>query len=90
LVVAGGRLLRAAVAAESTMAGSKFGSFKAEKGDSAAASGAVVQRRDPYEVLGVERNATEQEIKSAFLSHGPQVSNALEFAHSACCSGGSE
>jgi hypothetical protein len=38
----------------------------------------------------VERNATEQEIKNAFLSHGPQVSNALEFAHSACCSGGSE
>jgi preprotein translocase subunit Sec63 len=37
-----------------------------EKGDSAAAAGAVVQRRDPYEVLGVERNATEQEIKSAF------------------------
>lgn len=48
------------------MAGPKFGSFKAEKGDSAAAAGAAVQRRDPYEVLGVGRNATEQEIKSAF------------------------
>jgi DnaJ-domain-containing protein 1 len=48
------------------MAGPKFGSFKAEKGDSAAADGAAEQRRDPYEVLGVGRNATEQEIKSAF------------------------
>lgn len=48
------------------MAGPKFGSFKAEKGDSAAAAGAAAQRRDPYEVLGVGRNATEQEIKSAF------------------------
>lgn len=49
-----------------SMAGPKFGSFKAEKGDSAAAAGAAAQRRDPYEVLGVGRNATEQEIKSAF------------------------
>ncbi|XP_062220246.1 chaperone protein dnaJ 16-like isoform X2 [Phragmites australis] len=48
------------------MAGPKFGSFKAEKADSAAAAGAAAQRRDPYEVLGVGRNATEQEIKSAF------------------------
>ncbi|XP_037448291.1 chaperone protein dnaJ 16-like [Triticum dicoccoides] len=50
------------------MAGPKFGSFKSEnKGDSAAsAAGAAAQRRDPYEVLGVGRNATEQEIKSAF------------------------
>ncbi|XP_066319461.1 chaperone protein dnaJ 16-like [Miscanthus floridulus] len=48
------------------MAGPKFGSFKAEKGDSAAAAGAAAQRKDPYEVLGVGRNATEQEIKSAF------------------------
>jgi DnaJ-class molecular chaperone len=51
------------------MAGPKFGSFKSEgKGDSAAsaAGGAAAQRRDPYEVLGVGRNATEQEIKSAF------------------------
>ncbi|KAL6911464.1 hypothetical protein ACP4OV_000269 [Aristida adscensionis] len=48
------------------MAGPKFGSFKAEKGDPAADAGAATQRRDPYEVLGVERNATEQEIKSAF------------------------
>ncbi|TKW41522.1 hypothetical protein SEVIR_1G321900v4 [Setaria viridis] len=48
------------------MAGPKFGSFKGEKGDSAAAAGAAAQRRDPYEVLGVGRNATEQEIKSAF------------------------
>ncbi|VAI60929.1 unnamed protein product [Triticum turgidum subsp. durum] len=50
------------------MAGRKFGSFKSEnKGDSAAsAAGAAAQRRDPYEVLGVGRNATEQEIKSAF------------------------
>jgi preprotein translocase subunit Sec63 len=47
------------------MAWSKFGSFKVEKGDSAATADAVVQRRDPYEVLEVERNATEQEIKSA-------------------------
>ncbi|CAM0944251.1 unnamed protein product [Alopecurus aequalis] len=47
------------------MAGPKFGSFKSEnKGDSASA--AAAQRRDPYEVLGVGRNATEQEIKSAF------------------------
>ncbi|KAG8076189.1 hypothetical protein GUJ93_ZPchr0006g42363 [Zizania palustris] len=45
------------------MAGSRFGSFKSEKGDSAATA---VQRRDPYEVLGVGRNATDQEIKSAF------------------------
>ncbi|KAG2661461.1 chaperone protein dnaJ 16-like [Panicum virgatum] len=48
------------------MAGPKFGSFKGEKGESAAAAGAAAQRRDPYEVLGVGRNATEQEIKSAF------------------------
>lgn len=51
------------------MAGSKFGSFKSEKGSSAGAAagaGAAAQRRDPYEVLGVGRNATEQEIKSAF------------------------
>ncbi|PAN08063.1 hypothetical protein PAHAL_1G383900 [Panicum hallii] len=48
------------------MAGSNFGSFKGEKGESAAAAGAAAQRRDPYEVLGVGRNATEQEIKSAF------------------------
>lgn len=50
------------------MAGPKFGSFKSEnKGDAAsAAAGAAAQRRDPYEVLGVGRNATEQEIKSAF------------------------
>nr|CAB3470150.1 unnamed protein product [Digitaria exilis] len=52
------------------MAGSRFGSFKSEKGDSAAsaaaASGGAAQRRDPYEVLGVGRNATDQEIKSAF------------------------
>lgn len=48
------------------MAGPKFGSFKSEnKGDSASAA-AAQQRRDPYEVLGVGRNATEQEIKSAF------------------------
>jgi DnaJ-class molecular chaperone len=49
-----------------SMAGSNFGSFKGEKGESAAAAGAAAQRRDPYEVLGVGRNATEQEIKSAF------------------------
>uniref|UniRef100_A0A0E0HLE8 J domain-containing protein n=1 Tax=Oryza nivara TaxID=4536 RepID=A0A0E0HLE8_ORYNI len=51
------------------MAGSKFGSFKSEKRSSAGAAagaGAAAQRRDPYEVLGVGRNATEQEIKSAF------------------------
>ncbi|KAK3128833.1 hypothetical protein QOZ80_6BG0466930 [Eleusine coracana subsp. coracana] len=50
------------------MAGSRFGSFKSEKGDSAAsaAAGGAAQRRDPYEVLGVGRNATEQEIKSVF------------------------
>ncbi|CAL4885304.1 unnamed protein product [Urochloa decumbens] len=48
------------------MTGPKFGSFKGEKGESAAAAGAAAQRRDPYEVLGVGRNATEQEIKSAF------------------------
>lgn len=49
------------------MGGSKFGSFKSEnKGDSAAVGAVVAQRRDPYEVLGVGRNATEQEIKSAF------------------------
>ncbi|KAL6861740.1 hypothetical protein ACP4OV_017440 [Aristida adscensionis] len=50
------------------MAGSRFGSFKAEKGDSAAsaAAAAAAQRRDPYEVLGVGRDATDQEIKSAF------------------------
>ncbi|KAJ1280985.1 hypothetical protein BS78_04G274300 [Paspalum vaginatum] len=48
------------------MAGPKFGSFKAERGDSAATAGAAAQRRDPYEVLEVGRNATEQEIKSAF------------------------
>ncbi|XP_052159098.1 chaperone protein dnaJ 16 [Oryza glaberrima] len=45
------------------MAGSRFGSFKSEKGDPAATA---AQRRDPYEVLGVGRNATDQEIKSAF------------------------
>jgi hypothetical protein len=45
---------------------SKFGSFKAENGDSATAAGTVVQRRDLYEVFGVERSATEQEIKSVF------------------------
>lgn len=56
----------AAEAEAASMAGPKFGSFKAEKGDSAAATGAAAQRRDPYEVLGVGRNATEQEIKSAF------------------------
>ncbi|CAN6178622.1 unnamed protein product [Urochloa humidicola] len=52
------------------MAGSRFGSFKSEKGDSAAsaaaAAGGAAQRRDPYEVLGVGRSATDQEIKSAF------------------------
>jgi DnaJ-class molecular chaperone len=52
------------------MAGSRFGSFKSEKGDSAAsaaaAAGGTPQRRDPYEVLGVGRSATDQEIKSAF------------------------
>ncbi|OEL31477.1 Chaperone protein dnaJ 16 [Dichanthelium oligosanthes] len=52
------------------MAGSRFGSFKSEKGDSAAsaaaAGGGAAQRRDPYEVLGVGRSATDQEIKSAF------------------------
>jgi preprotein translocase subunit Sec63 len=50
------------------MAGWRFGSFKSEKGESAAstASGGAAQRRDPYEVLGVRRNATEPEIKSAF------------------------
>jgi DnaJ-class molecular chaperone len=47
------------------MAGSRFGSFKSEKGDSAAAA-AAPQRKDPYEVLGVGRTATDQEIKSAF------------------------
>ncbi|CAM0913506.1 unnamed protein product [Alopecurus aequalis] len=46
------------------MAGSRFGSFKSEKGDSAAA--AAPRRKDPYEVLGVGRAATDQEIKSAF------------------------
>ncbi|XP_062228576.1 chaperone protein dnaJ 16-like [Phragmites australis] len=49
------------------MAGSRFGSFKSGKGDSAAsAAGGAAQRRDPYEVLGVGRSATDQEIKSAF------------------------
>jgi hypothetical protein len=36
------------------MAGSTFGSFKAEKGDLAVASNAVVQRD---QVLGVERRS---------------------------------
>jgi DnaJ-domain-containing protein 1 len=49
------------------MAGSRFGSFKSEKGDPAAAAAAAApQRKDPYEVLGLGRTATDQEIKSAF------------------------
>jgi DnaJ-domain-containing protein 1 len=64
-VVVAGQFFRPATA-ESTMVLSKFRSFKAENGDSATAAGTVVQRRDLYEVFGVERSATEQEIKSAF------------------------
>uniref|UniRef100_A0A0E0HN89 J domain-containing protein n=2 Tax=Oryza TaxID=4527 RepID=A0A0E0HN89_ORYNI len=43
--------------------GGGHGGFESEKGDPAATA---AQRRDPYEVLGVGRNATDQEIKSAF------------------------
>ena len=41
-----------------------FSSSKSEKKGNAAAK--PEQRRDPYEVLGVGRNATDQEIKSAY------------------------
>ncbi|KAJ6847755.1 chaperone protein dnaJ 16-like [Iris pallida] len=40
-----------------------------KKGDGAAAAangGRQQQRRDPYEVLCVPRNSTDQEIKSAY------------------------
>lgn len=44
-----------------------FSSSKSErKGDTNKQQQQQQQRRDPYEVLGVPRNATEQEIKSAY------------------------
>ncbi|KAJ3700626.1 hypothetical protein LUZ61_004331 [Rhynchospora tenuis] len=52
------------------MPGSKSNSFKSEKGNGASAGKKQQQqhqeRRDPYEVLAVNRNATDQEIKSAY------------------------
>lgn len=53
------------------MPGSKSASFKSQKGDAAAGGKKQLQmqqqeRRDPYEVLAVSRNATDQEIKSAY------------------------
>ncbi|XP_026661586.1 chaperone protein dnaJ 16 isoform X2 [Phoenix dactylifera] len=42
----------------------RFTSSKSEKKGNAAAK--QQQRKDPYEVLGVGRNATDQEIKSAY------------------------
>ena len=41
-----------------------FSSSKSEKKGNAAAK--QQERKDPYEVLGVGRNATDQEIKSAY------------------------
>ncbi|XP_074583127.1 chaperone protein dnaJ 16-like [Curcuma longa] len=43
-----------------------FSSAKAEKKRDPNKQQLQQQRRDPYEVLGVPRNATEQEIKSAY------------------------
>lgn len=39
---------------------------KSEKKGDEAGKQPQTQRRDPYDVLGVGRNATDQEIKSAY------------------------